>query len=80
MSDSLIVDVRKILVKDGNVLEVEMSQQFIDRLRTYFGLSSDQPLEDSHVKGYVLRAVDAAVSKAESGINENEDRPQGNIA
>lgn len=59
-----IVETRKIAVHDG-VLEVQMTQRFIDHLRQHFGIFGDQRLEDDHVKSYVLGAVDTAVAKAE---------------
>ena len=60
-----VIEVRKIHVKDDYVLEVELTQEFIDRLRKHYDLTSEQPLEDRHVKLYVLGAVESAVNKAE---------------
>jgi len=60
-------DVRKIVLHaDGSVLDVEMSQRFCDHLRNHFKISDDQDIEDHHIKEYVLRAVENAVTKAES--------------
>ena len=60
-----IVETRKIPVLGGQILEVQMTQRFIDHLRQHFGIFGDQRLEDDHVKSYVLGAVDTAVAKAE---------------
>lgn len=74
MSGQQIVEVRKIPVKDDQVLEVEMTQKFIDHLRQHFGLFVDQPVEDEHVRSYVLGAVNTAVVKAEREL-ENAPKP-----
>lgn len=66
MDDIDVVETRKITVKDGQVLEVEMSQKFIERLRQHFVLSTEEPLEDEHVKLYVFGAMNTAVNKAEN--------------
>lgn len=69
MNELAIVETRNIVVQDGQTLEVQMTQQFITKLRQHFGLLSTQPLEDDHVRMYVWGAVNTAVSKAELEIN-----------
>lgn len=73
MSDSTIIETRKIPVKDGQVLEVEMTQKFIDHLREHFSLSKGQRLEDEHVKMYVWGAVNSAVDKAALEVKQDDD-------
>jgi hypothetical protein len=70
MADIPIVETRSIPVQDGQTLEVQMTQPFIDRLRQHFGLFGDQRLEDEQVKLYVWGAVNTAVAKVEHEITE----------
>lgn len=69
MSEQKIVETRKISTPEGT-LEIEMTQGFIDRVKQHFGLFGNQPLEDDHVRRYVWRAVDSAVSKAERELED----------
>jgi hypothetical protein len=66
-----IVEVRKIVLKENWVLEIEMTQPFIDRLRQHFGIFGEQPLLDEHVKNYVLGVATTAVEKAEREVTED---------
>ena len=72
MSDAAIVETRNIPTKDGQTLEVQMTQKFIDHLRQHFGLFGDQRLEDDHVRVYVLGAVSTAVQKAEREVKDDK--------
>lgn len=80
MSEASIVEVRKFKISDDQVLEIEMTQLFIDRVRQHFGLFGDQPLEDDQVRMYVLGAVNTAVTKAEAEIDKNETKPAADPA
>ena len=73
-----IVETRRIVARDGNTLEIEMSQKFIDHLRAHFGLFGDQPLEDDHIRMYVWGAVNTAVTKAEQELKDA--KPAGDTA
>ena len=66
MDTSHLTIVRRIDLEDGNVLEVAMSPGFEDRVRQYYTISVDQPLEDSHVRTYIYEACSGAVNKAAS--------------
>lgn len=69
MSEKKIVETRKISTPEG-ILEVEMTQEFIDRARQHFGLFGDQQLENDHVRMYVWGAVNTAVTKAERELED----------
>ena len=71
MSDQQIVETRNIPTKDGQILEVQMTQKFIDRVRQHFGLLSSQPLDDDQVRMYVWGAFNTAVSRAEREVTEH---------
>ena len=45
----VIVDTRNIALPQGGVLQVEMTQPFVDKLRQHFGLLVEQPREDVHM-------------------------------
>jgi hypothetical protein len=70
MNEPAFVDVRKIPVRDGDVLEISMTQEFIDLLRRHFELSSDQPVIDDHVRMYLFGAVGGAVDRAEREMHD----------
>lgn len=78
MSERKIVETRKISTPEG-ILEVEMTQEFIDRVKQHYGIFGNQPLEDEHVRRYVWKAVDTAVSKAERELKDagTEDASEG---
>ena len=76
MSKSEIVEVRKITLPQGGILEVEMTQAFIDKLKQHYGLFGDQQLDDDHVRMYVWGAVNTAVNKAEREITQDA-KPEG---
>lgn len=78
MVDPKIVETRNIQLPQGGVLEVQMTQEFIDRLRRHFGIFGDQPLDDDHVRMYLYGALDNAVSKAEREVND-VTKSQGNV-
>jgi len=72
-----VVETRNIILPQGGVLEVQMTQEFIDKLRQHFGLFGDQPLDDDHVRMYVWGATNTAVNKAEQESKERA-KPEGN--
>jgi hypothetical protein len=68
--------VRVISLKGGEFeLEVKMTEAFIARVRQHFGLLVGQPLEDDHVSGYVLGALNTAVVKAEQQVSQDAEQP-----
>lgn len=69
MNEQKIVETRRISTPEG-ILEVEMTQEFIDRVRQHFGLFGNQSLENDHVRMYVWGAVNTAVTKAERELGD----------
>jgi hypothetical protein len=61
-----VVETRSIILPQGGTLEVQMTQEYIDKLRQHFGLFGDQPLDDDHVRMYVWGSLNSAVDKAET--------------
>jgi hypothetical protein len=70
MDTPKIVETRHIKLPQGGVLDVELTQDGIDRLKQHFGVFGDQPLDDDHVRMYVYGALDNAVSKAEREMKD----------
>lgn len=58
-------ETRKIMLSSGNVLEIEMTHAFADKVRQQFGLMQCQPVEDDHIKMFFHSAVKNAIDKAE---------------
>ncbi len=72
-----VVETRKIPTRDG-VLEIQMTQAFIDKVKQHFGIFGHMELEDEHVRMYVYGAVNTAVGKAEREAQDVGERPTGN--
>jgi hypothetical protein len=72
-----IVETRSIMLPQGMVLEVQMTQKFIDELKQHFCVSDDQPLHEDQVRAYVLEAVENAVVAAEREVKDVA-KPKGN--
>ena len=68
-----VVEIRNIKVQDGQILEVQMTQRFIDRLRQHFGLFGEQKIDDEQIRMYVYGAFNDAVTKAEQ--ESTNDKP-----
>lgn len=60
-----MLEVRKIVLRDGSVLEIEMSQTFVEHVRKQFMLNETQSVEDEHIRMYFYGAVDNALKKVE---------------
>lgn len=65
LETDLVADKRSIELPQGGTLDVEMTPQFIAKLRQHYGLYGDQPLDDDHVRMYVWGSLNSAVVKAE---------------
>ena len=61
-----IVETRAIETR-GGTLVIEMTQSFVDRVRSHFNVNPGAPLADDHLKMYVWGAVNSAVTKAAAG-------------
>jgi len=59
------MEIRFIKLPKGETLEIQMSPEFLDKLRLHYGLASDQHVDDDHVRMFVCGAVNTAVDKAE---------------
>src|SRR5581483_5486337 len=74
-----VAEKRSITLPQGGVLEVEMSPQFIAKLRQHYGLTGDQTLDDDHVRMYVWGSLNGAVDKAEREMKQDakpEENPE----
>ncbi len=58
-----IIETRTIETRAG-ALVIEMTQSFVDRVRSHFNVGPEVPLADDHLKMYVWGAVNSAVTKA----------------
>lgn len=74
ISADKIIETRHIKLPKGEVLTIEMTQPFIDRVRQHFGLIEAQQLDDDYVRMYVWGAVNTAVDRAEWEINKDESK------
>jgi len=63
-----IIETRSIATRDGTLV-IEMTQSFIDRVRSQFDLDADAVLTDDHLKLYVWGAVNNAVVKATNELS-----------
>ncbi len=58
-------EIRTIQLKNNSILEVSMTQQFIDKMKEKFDIKDDKDITDDMVRLFVYSSVDTAVSKAE---------------
>lgn len=58
-------EVRKIQLPKGGVLEVQLSKEFIERVKLHFGLDKHAPVDDDHVRMFIFGAFKTAIDKAE---------------
>lgn len=72
-----ITDTRTIKLANGQVLTVEMTDAFADRVRQRYGLLADSELTNGHVQEYVLGAVEGAVARAEREVTDVERTDEG---
>lgn len=55
----------KIELQNGSILEVEMTQAFLDRVRMQFDMPSNTIVDHEHIKMFVYGAFKNAIDKAE---------------
>lgn len=60
------IETRDIILPQGGVLNVTMTERFRDVLRRHFKLADDAVIEDDHVRMYMFGAVKSALEKSES--------------
>lgn len=60
-----IIETRHISLPKGEILSIEMTQEFIDRVKHHFGILASQPLDDDYVRMYVWGAFNGAIDKIE---------------
>ena len=63
MDQPAFIEVRKIVVGDGT-LEVEMTQEFVDRVRQRFGLAKEASPTNDHVRAFVYEGIAKALDRA----------------
>lgn len=63
-----LIDKRIIELPRGEQLEVEMSQEFIDKLVIHYELESQSDLTDDHIRMFVWGSLNNAVQKAEQEL------------
>jgi hypothetical protein len=58
-------ETRHIPLPKGGTLELTVMPGFYERVRLHFGLPSDAPVDDDHLRMFVFGAFKTAVDKAE---------------
>lgn len=79
MAMTAAAETRFIPLPRGGTLELTVMPGFYDRVRNHFGLASDVPVDDDHLRMFVFGAFKTAVDKAEKELQEDgrhEDSPQ----
>lgn len=64
-------EIRTISLPKGGELELKLSPGFYDRVRLHFGLPSDTPVGDEHLRMFVFGALKTAVDKAEEEMSQD---------
>ena len=61
-----IVENRDIVLPKGGVLQVSMTQQFIEKVQTHFGLGKAIKPSDEHVRMFIFGATKSALDSVET--------------
>jgi len=64
MQEVQFVEVRNVELPRGGNLEVQLTQDMIDKIGSQFGVASVD-ITDEHVRMYIWGAVKSAIEKAE---------------
>jgi hypothetical protein len=56
---------RRIHLPKGGILEVEVTPEFLEKIKVHFNLSSALEVDDQHIRMFVYGAFKNAVDKAE---------------
>lgn len=67
MQDTQFIETRQVTLPRGGILEIQMTQSMINRIKQSFGLSHEQSIDDDHIRMFLWGAVNDAVNKAECG-------------
>jgi hypothetical protein len=59
---------RTIALPQGGTLEVDMTPEFLSRVRAQFSLSSDAPIADDHIRMFVWGAVNSGLTKHQTAV------------
>ena len=59
-------ETRTIELPGGDMLEVQMTEIFIDKLVLYYGLDSKDDLTDNHVRLFMWGSLNSLAKKKES--------------
>lgn len=59
------IETRKIELPQGGTLEVQLTQEFLDKIKKQFMLHPEQVVTDDHVRMFVYGATDIALKKIE---------------
>tara|TARA_Y100000310_G_C20623522_1_gene784615 strand:+ start:715 stop:903 length:189 start_codon:yes stop_codon:yes gene_type:complete len=54
---------KNIILKTGNTLELECTQEFLDKIQQYFNL--DESPSDDHIRMFLHGSVKSAIDKAD---------------
>lgn len=64
------MSIKKIVLDNGHVLEVEHDDNFLNIVREKMEIDSQSEVEDSHIKAFIYGAFNNAMESYESGKYE----------
>ena len=73
IDSSKLTETRKITTPKGSILEINMSDEFLQKVRKHFSLSDTDPISDYHLRMFIFGSVKTAIDKAEAhgGIEQS---------
>lgn len=60
----MLGETKYISLPRGGVLEVQVTQSFLDRVRYQFGVPDTVPVSDDHIRMFIWGALNFAIEKA----------------
>lgn len=61
---------RQITLPMGGTMEVNLTEEFLDRVRYQFSLTPKSYVEDDYIRMFIYGAVDSSLCKAEEEMKD----------
>jgi len=61
---------RQISLPNGGVMEISLTEEFLDRVRYQFSLTPKSYVEDDYIRMFIYGAVNSSINKAEEEMKD----------
>lgn len=69
-----LIETRKITTPKGSILEIDMTDEFLKKVKQHFCLTEKENISDDQLRMFVFGTVKTAIDKAEAsgGIEQSQ--------